>query len=231
MKKLLFLVVTVFCTLLSCQDDVTFNNPAFQAVINNELWKANFKSAILDRSGAIIIKGTSQFDNLELNIASSAVGTYKLGTVNQNTMATFFPIKGGAPAYSTGITKGSANSVTLINNGSGYSSGFIVPTTGGSGTGLKVDVVANTNGQITEVKINVPGIDYLPGDIITITGGNVDAQFTIGTTSKSNGEIIITENTGSTITGNFKFIAYDELTKDIISCREGVFYKLPITTN
>jgi len=232
MKKYLFLFIGSLGILTSCQDDITFNSPAFQAIVNNETWKANLKNAIIERSGAITIKGTSQYDNLELNISSSNVGSYKLGTVNQMNMASFYPINTNEDTfYSTGIIKGSVNEVKLVNGGTGYATASIVTTTGGSGTGLKVNITAGSNGIINKVEINVPGNDYLPGDVITIVGGNNNASFMVVSVSKSNGEIVITENTGTTISGTFKFVAFDEITKDVISCREGVFYKLPITTN
>ncbi|MES2812030.1 MAG: DUF6252 family protein [Bacteroidota bacterium] len=232
MKKYIFLfLLCVLGVLSSCQDDVIFNNPAFQATINNEVWKANLKSAIKERSGVMVIKGTSQYDNLELNISSSNVGTYKLGTVNQSNVASFYPVNNEDVFYSTGITEGSVNEIKLTNGGTGYTTASIVSTSGGSGTGLKVNITAGSNGVITKVEINVPGTDYLPGDVITVVAGNNNASFAVVSVSKSNGEIVITENTGATISGTFKFIAFDETTKDLISCREGVFYKLPITTN
>jgi Family of unknown function (DUF6252) len=226
---LILLLSTLF--LVSCQDDVKFNNPGFQATINNELWKANpnITKVTRDLSGVLVIKGTSGFYDLELNVASDAVGTYVLGTTNQSNLVNYSPINTIDTFYTTGITKAPVSTVNLVNGGTGYISASAVSTTGGSGTELKVNVVANSNGVITGVEVSVSGNDYIPGDIITIVGGNNDAKFEVVSVSKSGGEIVITENTGTTISGNFKFLAFDQMTNQVVSCRDGVFYKLPIT--
>lgn len=227
MKKILA-IFWASIALVSCQDDVSFNNPGYQATINNELWKANIKSVTKSRSGSLLIKGTSPYYNLELTVESGVVGTYKLGTTNLANFANYYPINSVDTFYTTDLTTAPVSSVKILNGGSGYSTSSIVSTTGGSGTGLKVNIVANPNGVITEVQVNVAGKDYIPGDIITINGGNNDAQIEVVSVTKSSGEIIITENNGATISGTFKFLAFDSKTEDVISCRDGVFYKLPI---
>ena len=227
MKNFLAIVLVVI-SLISCQDDVTFNNPGFQATINNESWKANTKSITKDRSGSLLIKGTSPYYSLELSVESGAVGTYKLGTTNLSNYANYYPVSNPDAFFKTGITAAPVSSVKLLNGGTGYVTSSIVTTTGGSGTGLKVNVIANANGIITGVEVNVAGDNYVPGDIIAIVGGNNDAQFEVVSVSKSGGEIVITENTGSTVSGTFKFLAFNSLNDKVVSCREGVFYKLPI---
>lgn len=73
---------------------------------------------------------------------------------------------------------------TVINavGGTGYTSGFGVLTTGGSGTGLRVDITANAVGNVTKITINSfnRGDGYQVGDVITITGGGGNATFEIG---------------------------------------------------
>ena len=64
------------------------------------------------------------------------------------------------------------NSVLSFNNGtllggSGYSSGTAVATTGGTGTGLTVNVT-QTGGVVSNVAINQSGSGYTVGDTITI---------------------------------------------------------------
>lgn len=59
-------------------------------------------------------------------------------------------------------------------DGTGYSNATNVPTTGGSGTGLTVDIVTS-GGVITSCTLNNPGTGYINGDEVTITGGNADA--------------------------------------------------------
>lgn len=227
MKKF-FILFAVFATLVSCQDDVTFNNPGFQATVNNSLWKATSSTVTSTGAGSVLLKGTSTTHVLELNLESSAVGTYVLGTDNQSNLAKYYSIKNVDKYYSTGLTEAPVSSVVLTAGGTGYASASLVSTTGGTGTGLKVNIIANLNGVVTAVEVNVAGEGYVPGDIVTINGGNNNAQFKVVSVSKSSGEVVITENTGATISGTFKFTAFEETTGNVVSCREGVFYKLPV---
>ena len=51
-------------------------------------------------------------------------------------------------------------------------------TTGGTGSGLTVKTEVSL-GTVTKVTILAPGINYTPGDIVTIVGGNNFAQFVV----------------------------------------------------
>ena len=63
----------------------------------------------------------------------------------------------------------------IVNNGTGYAnSSNNVSTTGGTGTGLTVDITA-IDGVIATVKFNFASTGYQVGDVITITGGNGNA--------------------------------------------------------
>lgn len=73
---------------------------------------------------------------------------------------------------------GLADAVDIIDGGTGYSDALGVATTGGTGTGLTVDIT-QVAGVITVVTIANTGADYLVGDIITITGGGADATIEI----------------------------------------------------
>lgn len=82
-----------------------------------------------------------------------------------------------------GTVQGVPLTLNVTNAGSGYTSKQSVPTTGGTGTGLRVDVVANTSGVLTKVKINSfnRGYGYTIGDTITIDFGGSDATFAVAT--------------------------------------------------
>jgi len=54
--------------------------------------------------------------------------------------------------------------------GTGYTTASAVPTTGGTGSGLLLDIVA-VGGDVTAVAINDPGTGYTNGDIVTIVQG------------------------------------------------------------
>lgn len=75
-----------------------------------------------------------------------------------------------APVIGTGLVP--------FDGGSGYSNNTGVATTGGSGSGLTVDTTTS-GGAITSFDVNAGGINYKPGDIITISGGNANAKFRI----------------------------------------------------
>lgn len=69
--------------------------------------------------------------------------------------------------------------VAITDGGTGYSDASGVATTGGSGTGLTVDIVQDA-GVITDINIADQGDGaYLDGEELTVTGGGADATFTI----------------------------------------------------
>lgn len=72
------------------------------------------------------------------------------------------PFVAEAPGV-TGITLGAVT-------GTGYSTATGVATTGGTGTGLTVDITVTT-GNVTAVTVANPGSGYTTGDVITIVQG------------------------------------------------------------
>ncbi len=227
MKKIAAFIL-ISLSLISCNKEVEFNNPGFQGVISSVTWNATTQTAVRNASGGLILTGFGPTGSLVLNTSSTAVGTYKLGTTNQLNNASFSPESNSSIKYTTGITSAPAYEILLTAGGTGYTTSSIVATTGGSGSGLKLNCIANASGVITSVAVNNPGDNYKAGDIVTISGGNADAKVLIQNVLYSNGEIKITENTGATISGSFKFVAFDELTDQITSCRDGFFYKIPL---
>ncbi|AMO20760.1 DUF6252 family protein [Flavobacterium columnare] len=214
---------------ISCQDDVTFNNQAFQVTIENSLWKANSKSAKINVSGVLTLEGSSSTHSLKIQVNNSQVGTYSLGTASQNALVVYSGINQNAQSFSTGIGKGPVSETEIITRGTGYLTGKIVSVSGGSGTGLKVNIDVDPKGLISEVTLANPGKDYKVGDLVTVNGGNNDAELKIISTTNSGGQIVITENTGTTISGTFTFTAFNSGSGIVIGGREGVFYKIPIS--
>jgi hypothetical protein len=227
MKKII-LMLSFVTTLVSCQSEVEFNDPAFQGRINNETWKATIKSAKIE-GGQLVLEGTSAQYGLVLRAISANAGTYYLGTSEQTSKAVLDPVNGSdARVYTTGITSGPAYALTLANFGTGYVTSSMVSTTGGTGSGLKVNIETNAGGGVTKVSINTPGTGYKPGDLVTIASGNNNSNFLIKTVANSNGEIVITKNANGLISGKFKFTAFDAASGDVASCKDGVFYNMPI---
>ncbi|MEZ6092125.1 MAG: GEVED domain-containing protein [Pirellulaceae bacterium] len=70
--------------------------------------------------------------------------------------------------------------------GSGYVDAIGVPVTGGSGTGMTLNIAVD-NGQIIEATINSPGSGYQVGDVLNVTGGGNDAIVSLGAFSQAAG--------------------------------------------
>ncbi|MFK7048271.1 DUF6252 family protein [Flavobacterium davisii] len=213
---------------ISCQDDVAFNNPAFQVAIGNSLWKANSKSAKIDASGGLVLEGSSSTHNLKIQTNSTKEGVYPLGTTNQDGIVVYKGVSQGTESFSTALVKGPVSQMEIVKRGTGYLGARIVSVSGGSGTGLKVNIEVDSQGMISEVTLANPGKDYKGGDLVTVNGGNNDAQLKISRTANTGGQIVITENTGTTISGTFMFMATSS-SGTSISGKEGVFYKMPIS--
>jgi hypothetical protein len=115
------------------------------------------------------------------------------------------------------------NSVSTWNTlvgGTGYSVANDILTTGGTGTGLTVNITAVATGVITGITIAFSGSGYTIGDVITITTGNGNATITVLTTTAITinqsaivgvGDIwfLATAMTGKDITYNFNNETYN----------------------
>ena len=234
MKRYLsfFIIALAFS---SCQEDVKFNNPGFQGLKDDVFWRANDARAYVDASGKLRIEALTAYEIMTLNTSSANVGTYVLGTTNVNNSATFSSnFEGMELEYATIAVPGPTGSVSLVNGGTGYSSGTSVATTGGTGSGLTVNTVANASGAITSVTVSSRGSGYLAGDLVTVGGGNVNGKVRVTNVQNSNGEIIITEydQENFTISGTFKFNAANSngspFGGPILNFQYGEFYKIPI---
>ena len=90
---------------------------------------------------------------------------------------------------------------TLV-GGSGYSVANDIATTGGTGTGLKVNITAVNAGAVTTVTISDDdiGYGYSVGDVITITGGGGNTTITLTAyPNTADGQTLITSNPNSNI--------------------------------
>jgi hypothetical protein len=75
-----------------------------------------------------------------------------------------------------------SSTTTVIDTGSGYTSpGTDVPTTGGSGTGLKVSYDVGDDGGVKDPTITDDGTGYQDGDVVDIPGGTEPAKVVITT--------------------------------------------------
>ena len=228
----LFIIAVAFS---SCQEDVKFNNPGFQGLKDDVFWRANDARAYVETSGKLRIEAYTQYEIITLNTTSANVGTYVLGTTNVNNSATYTSNFNDIPLeYATIAVPGPTGSISLVNGGTGYSSGTSVATTGGAGSGLTVNIVANASGVVTSAAVSSRGSGYLAGDLITVAGGNVNCKVRVTNVQNSNGEIKITEydNVNFTVSGKFKFNAANSngspFGGPILNFQYGEFYKIPI---
>ncbi len=80
-----FLFLIVLFSLFSCQEDVKFNNPAFQAMKDNVFWRAVQSRATVNSGGALVIEAYTATEVVTLKTNSTAVNTYYVGTSPTNT--------------------------------------------------------------------------------------------------------------------------------------------------
>jgi len=116
------------------------------------------KITVTNGNGTILI-------SLDSNLGLSSATPYTSGTVR-------VPSPNAVSAFDSVITAG----------GTGYSDATNVGTTGGTAgsSGLTVDITT-TDGVVTGVTLKNNGAGYAVSDVITITGGNADAQVTVQT--------------------------------------------------
>ena len=114
---------------------------------------------------------------------------------------------GGYPYNASGTFARQVIGIASFTAGSGYGVSNSTATTGGSGTGLTVDIISVNSGAINKIKIRNNGSGYSDGDVLTITagtGGNITLRVlnTSGSTGVSYnfpGAISIDSNKGNFI--------------------------------
>jgi len=99
----IFFIVSI--VLSSCSDNVTRNNPSFQGLKDNVMWRAADSEATVE-NGALTISGIDAYETLTLRLNSKNEGTYILG-VNNGRKATFVDDVNDVPlTFATGINEG-----------------------------------------------------------------------------------------------------------------------------
>lgn len=234
MKRILSLIL-VAAAMISCQEDLKSNDPGFQALKDDVYWRANDARAYLSSAGRLTIEALTEYEQVTLKTTNANLGTYILGTTNTNNAASYTSSLDGINLeYATTMVPGPVSTFTIVSGGTGYTNGTSVPTTGGTGSGLLVNVTANSSGVVTALTLASRGNAYTAGDLITVSGGNVNCTFRVQNVQNSNGEIQITEydNVNMTISGKFKFNATNVNNSPfggpIMNFQYGEFYRIPI---
>lgn len=109
-----------------------------------------------------------------------------------NNVKETFPV---SVASSTALEGGVRTTNTLV-AGTGYTTLASAPNSGGTGTGLVVNIVAAA-GLVTSVTVVDGGLGYTIGDTITLTGGNADATFDVASITENIVSVLNTKVTGS----------------------------------
>ena len=119
------------------------------------------------------------FDRFATRLFNSDVNILANADFEQKTTA-FWDTKLGTLG-----TTGQVLAVTIYAGGTGYTDG-IVATTGGSGTGLTIDIT-QINGVIQSATITTGGGGYAIGDVVSVSStiGGTDGTFTIATVNSS----------------------------------------------
>lgn len=127
MKKIVSILL-IATTLIGCGEDVKFNDPAFQGLVNNELWRSTTREARLNSDGSITIKGMREYETMEVRIATTAINdTISFGN-NDSTYAKFIvDAPESLTEYQTSEEGGNGKVVIQeINLSEGYVSGKVL---------------------------------------------------------------------------------------------------------
>lgn len=230
MKKLFSLIV-ILIAFTGCSDEVSVPAPGFQAFKDDALWRGEDFKAYIYPDGHMRIVGYSGFEQVELNLADSDIGSYYMASTDDANFAGYTtPFDNQVLHYLTYDANGPIPSINnpMLTAGSNYHIGFSIATSStGGGTGMRVNTNVDDDGAVKGVTISSPGFGYEPGDIITVTGGDNNARFKILS------EVQITGYSETGVSGTFRFTAKraedNPFTNQLVSFQYGAFYNVPVT--
>ncbi|MEL1242430.1 DUF6252 family protein [Flavobacterium flavipallidum] len=106
--KRYFLFLIVFFALFSCQEDVKFNTPAFQAMKDNVFWRAVQARATLYSGGNLVIEAYTATEVVTLNTGGIATGIYVIANTPSNTANYVYkdPLTKESVTFSSGFNVG-----------------------------------------------------------------------------------------------------------------------------
>ena len=117
------------------------------------------------------------------------MATYYISTTGSDAPAVIGSEASPWATLSYAISHADATAVTISGGGSGYSDGTGIATTGGTGTGLKVDITT-VAGAITAATVDEAGTGYTDGDIVTVDGGTGGTLEVTGPFALADGDTI-----------------------------------------
>jgi hypothetical protein len=126
--------------------------------------------------------------DIEFTSSTSRIGNVDVITVMDSVQSPAYQFSNGGKITGIGndlnirtTTGVPIGPVTKISDNQGWGDGSVgtnLPTTGGTGTGLTVDVV-DSGSAYAGISINTPGTGYTNGDVLTVTNGGMSDTFSI----------------------------------------------------
>ena len=110
MKNILFFSF-LFLAFISCQEEVKFNNPAFEGQKDNVFWRAIDSKAYLSSNGSLSIEAYTRNEKVILKTISSSAQTYTLGTSASNSATYVLTDTNGTITFKTGTGIGNGQIV------------------------------------------------------------------------------------------------------------------------
>jgi hypothetical protein len=104
--KIIFSTLILLLALSSCQEDVKFNEPAFQGIKDNVFWQASSSKAKLNTDGTLTIEGSTATETVTLKTNSVNIKDYELGVTETRKASYEFRTAEGKMIYTTGIEIG-----------------------------------------------------------------------------------------------------------------------------
>jgi hypothetical protein len=90
--------------IVSCETDVTHNDPAFEAWQDGLRWRAKTSFGELESNQSITLTGIAKYETVTIHIASKNPGTYNLGGANASVASYVYEKDGETREYTTAST-------------------------------------------------------------------------------------------------------------------------------
>tara|TARA_R100000900_G_scaffold46905_2_gene37670 strand:+ start:967 stop:7857 length:6891 start_codon:yes stop_codon:yes gene_type:complete len=133
--------------------------------------------------------------SVDLPTSGVVAGSYTAANVTVTDRGIVTAISNGSTVYELGAGPGLTNSIISQGNaGTNYTTGIYQTTSNGNGRGFTVNVVSvGGNGDITAFSTVQSGSGYVDSEVITVTGGDGNATFAVGTVPVAN-QIVLSGN-------------------------------------
>lgn len=192
-------------------DTLTFNGvnlggttPANNAVVT--ITSASPIDSVASLDNGTLVSGLGYSDATGAATSGGTGSGLTLDTTTSSGSITSVSINNAGTGYTIGDTISIPQTLGRVLSrsfsgpaGTGYTTATGVATSGGTGSGLTVDIIDDGAGQVASVQINNPGSGYTANDVITISGGNNDATLIATTVSTLATIEVATVTTGGVI--------------------------------